>query len=129
MSKPWNAITMIPTLASLLLVLFEYLYPLNGTEKLLIYFFDLFVVVILLARDFYFRMRIRLEVKIYFIHWYEFPAMLPLFLLSAFPNNIQWIAFFRTARLYNLVSRLKNSESVLLGLFAAVIIIIVGAFA
>ena len=55
-------------------------------------------------------------------------SLLPLFLLSAFPYNIQWIAFFRTARLYNLVSRLWNSEIVLLGLFAAVIII-VGAFA
>jgi hypothetical protein len=54
--------------------------------------------------------------------------MIPLFLLSAFPYNIQWIAFFRTARLYNLVSRLGNSEIVLLGLFAAVIIIVV-AFA
>jgi voltage-gated potassium channel len=56
--------------------------------------------------------------------------MLPLFLLSAFPYNIQWIAFFRTTRLlYNLVSRLENSEIVLLRLFAAVIIIIVGALA
>jgi voltage-gated potassium channel len=51
-------------------------------------------------------------------------------LLSAFPYNIQWIAFFRTTGLlYNLVSRLGNSEIVLLRLFAAVIIIIVGALA
>jgi voltage-gated potassium channel len=50
--------------------------------------------------------------------------MLPLFLLSAFPYNIQWIAFFRTTwLLYNLVSRLENSEIVLLRLFAAVTII------
>ena len=128
MSKPWNAITAIPTLASLLLVLLDYLFPLNGTEKLLIYFFDLFVV-ILLARDFYFRIRESdRKLKFILIHWYEFPAMIPLFLLSAFPYDIQWIAFFRTARLYNLVSRLGNSEIVLLGLFAA-ITIIVGAFA
>ena len=54
--------------------------------------------------------------------------MIPLVLLSAFPYDIKWIAFFRTARLYTLVSRLGTSEIVLLGLFAAVTII-VGAFA
>ena len=49
MNKSWNAITAIPTLASLLLVLLDYLFPLDETIKLLIYIFDLFVV-ILLAR-------------------------------------------------------------------------------
>ena len=129
MNKSWNVIIAIPTLASLLLVLLNYLFPLNGTEKLLLYIFDLFVV-ILLARDFYFRIK-ESDHKLRFIliHWYEFPAMLPLVLLSVFPYyNIQFIAFFRTARLYNVVSRLGNSEIVLLGLFAAVTII-VGAYA
>jgi voltage-gated potassium channel len=93
-----------------------------------LYIFDLFVV-ILLARDFYFRIK-ESDHKLRFIliHWYEFPAIMPLVLLSALPYNIQWIAFFRTARLYNLVSRLAHSEIVLLGLFAAVTII-VGGFA
>ncbi|MGA7043862.1 MAG: hypothetical protein WBY71_09360, partial [Nitrososphaeraceae archaeon] len=128
MNKAWNAITAIPTLASLLLVLLDYLFPLNETEKLLIYIFDLFVV-ILLARDFYSRIK-ESDHKLRFIlsHWYEFPAMIPLVLLSAFPYDIRWIAFFRTARLYTLVSRLGTSEIVLLGLFVAVTII-VGAFA
>ena len=54
MKKPWNAITAIPTLASLMLVLLDYLFSLNETEKLLIYIFDLFVVM-LLVRDFYSR--------------------------------------------------------------------------
>jgi len=35
MNKAWNAITAIPTLASLLLVLLDYLFPLNETTKLL----------------------------------------------------------------------------------------------
>lgn len=129
MNKAWNVITAIPTLASLLLVLLDYLFPLNGTGKLLLYIFDLFVVM-LLARDFYFRIKESdRKLRFILIHWYEFPAMLPLVLLSVFPYyNIQFIAFFRTARLYNLVSQLGNSEIVLLGLFAAVTII-VGAFA
>ncbi|HZE77834.1 MAG TPA: potassium channel family protein [Nitrososphaeraceae archaeon] len=128
MNNHWNTITAIATLASLLLVLFDYLFPLNGTEKLLVYIFDGFVVV-LLARDFYFRIR-ESDKKLRFIliHWYEVPAMMPLFLLSAFPYNIKWVAFFRTARLYTLVSRLGNSEIVLLVLFVTVTII-VGAFA
>jgi voltage-gated potassium channel len=128
MNKPWNGITAILGLASLVLVLFVYLFPLNGTEKLLIYIFDL-IVVTLLARDFYSRIK-ESDHKLRFIliHWYEFAAMIPLVLLSAFPYDIKWIAFFRTARLYNLVSRLGNSEIILLGLFA-VITIIVGAFA
>lgn len=128
MNKAWNAITAIPTLASLLLVLLDYLFPLDETIKLLIYIFDLFVV-ILLARDFYSRIK-ESDHKLRFIlsHWYEFPAMIPLVLLSAFPYDIKWIAFFRTARLYTLVSRLGTSEIVLLGLFVAVTII-VGAFA
>ena len=127
-NKHWKAITAIPTLASLLLVLLDYLFPLNATEKLLVYIFDLFVV-ILLARDFCSRVK-QSHNKLRFIltHWYEFPAMMPLVLLSAFPYDIRWIAFFRTARLYTLVSRLGNSEIVLLGLFVTVTII-VGAFA
>jgi len=128
MNKAWNVITAIPTLTSLLLVLLDYLFSLNGTEKLLLYIFDLFVV-ILLARDFYFRIK-ESDRKLRFIlvHWYEFPAMMPLVLLSVVPYNIQWIAFFRTARLYSLVSQIGHSEIVMLGLFSAVTII-VGAFA
>jgi voltage-gated potassium channel len=128
MNKSWNAITAISTIASLLLVLLVYLFPLNGTEKLLISIFDLFVV-ILLARDFYSRIKESdHKLRYILIHWYEFLAMIPLVLLSAFPYDIRWIAFFRTVRLYNLVSRIGNSEIVLLGLFVAVSII-VGAFA
>jgi len=127
-NKHWKAITAIPTLASLLLVLLDYLFPLNGTERLLIYIFDLFVV-ILLAKDFYSRIK-ESDHKLRFIliHWYEFAAMIPLVLLSASPFDVRWIAFFRTVRLYNLVSLLGNSEIILLGLFAAVTII-VGAYA
>lgn len=128
MNKSWNTITAISTIASLLLVLLVYLFPLNGTEKLLISIFDLFVV-ILLARDFYSRIKESdHKLRYILIHWYEFLAMIPLVLLSAFPYDIRWIAFFRTVRLYNLVSRIGNSEIVLLGLFVAVSII-VGAFA
>ena len=128
MNNHWNTITAIATLASLLLILFDYLFPLNGTEKLLVYIFD-FLVVVLLPRDFYFRIRgSDKKLRFILIHWYEFPAMIPLFLLAAFPYDIRWVAFFRTARLYTLVSRLGNSEVVLLGLFATVTII-VGAFA
>jgi len=83
----------------------------------------------LLVRDFYSRIK-ESDHRLRFIltHWYEIPAMVPLGLLSVFPYDIKWIVFFRTARLYSLVSRIGNSEIVLLGSFAAITIIF-GAFA
>ncbi len=127
MNINWNVITAIPTLASLFLILLNYLFPLNGIEKLLVYIFDFFVV-ILLVKDYYQRFK-KSHNKLQFIlfHLYEFPAMIPLVLLVSFPFDIRWLAFFRTVRLYNLVSHLATSEIILLGSFV-IVTIIVGGF-
>ncbi len=128
MNKNWNIIAAIPTLASLFLILLNYLFPLTETEKLLLYIFDFFVV-ILLAKDYYQRLK-KSHNKLQFIlfHLYELPAMMPLILLVSFPFDVRWFAFFRIVRLYNLISHLAASEIILLGSFV-VITIIVGAFA
>jgi voltage-gated potassium channel len=127
MNRSWNVITAIPTLASLVIVLFAYLFPLNGIEKLVVYIFDV-IVVILLVRDFYSRFKeSQNKLKFILAHWYEFPAMIPLALLGSLPYDLSIIAFFRTVRLYNIVSQIGVSEIVLLGAFAAVTVI-VGAF-
>jgi voltage-gated potassium channel len=69
--------------ASVLFIGVDYLYSLPGYQQIGIYIFDLAVVVIL-AKEFYSRMKRSNEQKIKFLvkHVYEIPAMLPLFLFG-----------------------------------------------
>jgi voltage-gated potassium channel len=69
--------------ASVLFIGADYLYSLPGYQQIGIYIFDLAVVVIL-AKEFYSRMKRSNEKKIKFLvkHIYEIPAMLPLFLFG-----------------------------------------------
>ena len=86
------------------------------------------IVVSLLVHDFYSRFKeSQNKLKFILAHWYEFPAMIPVALYGSLPYNLSIIAFFRTVRLYNIVSQIGVSEIVLLGAFAAVTVI-VGAF-
>jgi voltage-gated potassium channel len=66
--------------ASVLFIGADYLYSLPGYQQIGIYIFDL-VVVVILAKEFYSRMKRSNEQKIKFLvkHVYEIPAMLPLF--------------------------------------------------
>ena len=69
--------------ASVLFIGADYLYSLPAYQQIGIYIFDLAVVVIL-AKEFYSRMKRSNEKKIKFLvkHIYEIPAMLPLFLFG-----------------------------------------------
>ena len=69
--------------SSVLFIGIDYLYSLPGYQQIGIYIFDLAVVVIL-AKEFYSRMKRSNEQKIKFLvkHVYEIPAMLPLFVFG-----------------------------------------------
>lgn len=128
----WNILIATFTIISLLIILLTIFYPFKDPQLLAIYIFDLLVTTFL-AIDFYFRIRTSPHKLRYVIgHWYELPAMIPLALLGgldalAVTHNpvlsFKLIAFFRVARLYNLVRYIKNNEVFLLTGMAAVTII------
>ena len=128
----WNILIATFTIISLLIILLTIFYPFKDPQLLAIYIFDL-LVTIFLAIDFYLRIRTSPHKLRYVIgHWYELPAMIPLALLGgldalAVTHNpvlsFKLMAFFRLARLYNLVRYIKNNEVFLLTGMAAVTII------
>ena len=122
----------ISTIASLILVFVDFIFPLTETERIYLRLFD-FIVVVILAVDFYARIRNSEDkLKYILIHLYEFPAMMPLLITgvgdaSSVLYYVRFIALFRLVRLYNIMSLLEGSELIMLaGL--SVISIIFGAF-
>jgi hypothetical protein len=68
----------ISTIASLILVFVDFIFPLTETQRIYLRLFD-FIVVVILAVDFYARIRNSEDkLKYILIHLYEFPAMMPL---------------------------------------------------
>jgi voltage-gated potassium channel len=128
----WNILIATFTIISLLIILLTIFYPFNDPQLLAIYIFDLLVTTFL-AIDFYLRIRTSPHKLRYVIrHWYELPAMIPLALLGGLDAlavtqnpvlSFKLIAFFRLARLYNLVRYIKGNEVILLTGMAAVTII------
>ena len=128
----WNILIATFTIISLLIILLTIFYPFKDPQLLAIYIFDLLLTTFLTI-DFYLRIRTSPYKLRYVIgHWYELPAMIPLALLGgldalAVTHNpvlsFKLIAFFRLARLYNLVRYIKNNEVFLLTGMAAVTII------
>jgi voltage-gated potassium channel len=122
----------VSTIASLILVFVDFIFPLTETQRISLRLFD-FIVVVILAVDFYARIRNSEDkLKYILIHLYEFPAMMPLLLTgtgdaSSVLYYVRFIALFRLVRLYNIMSLLEGSELIMLaGL--SVISIIFGAF-
>jgi voltage-gated potassium channel len=76
------------TATSVLVILFQYVYPLNPSQMLPIYLFD-FIVAVILALDFFFRMKSSKESRPRFLlkHCYEIPAMIPLFTFAVLENQ------------------------------------------
>ena len=119
----WNILIAAFTNISLIIILLTFVHPFNGHQLQLIYIFD-FVVTTFLAIDFYFRIRASPHKLRYVIsHWYEFPAMIPLVVFGGLDamvitNNpvlsFKLIAFFRLARLYNLVRYIRANDIFLL---------------
>jgi voltage-gated potassium channel len=128
----WNILIAVFTNISLIIILLTFVHPFNGHQLQLIYIFD-FVVTTFLAIDFYFRIRASPHKLRYVIsHWYEFPAMIPLVVFGGLDamvitNNpvlsFKLIAFFRLARLYNLVRYIRANDIFLLTGIAAITII------
>ena len=128
----WNILIATFTIISLLIILLTIFYPFRDPQLLGIYIFDLLVTTFL-AIDFYLRIRTSPHKLRYVIgHWYELPSMIPLALLGGLDTltvthnpvlSFKFIAFFRLARLYNLVRYIKNNEVFLLTGMAAVTVI------
>lgn len=130
-----NTTVAVMTVASIIIVFSEYLFPLDDKQIWAMYIFDLIVTFILIT-DFIFRLNSS-ENKLKFIisHWYEIPAMIPLIVYGTVDNTTfvqdtigtaRYLALFRLGRLYNLVFMIKGSEIILLSA-AAIVTIIFGA--
>jgi len=110
----------ISTIASLILVFVDFIFPLTETERIYLRLFD-FIVVVILAVDFYARIR-NSEDKLKYIlrHLYEFPAMMPLLITgvgdaSSVLYYLRFIALFRLVRLYNIMG--LSTISIIFGAF------------
>lgn len=93
--------------ASVVMILIDYLVPLDGGQKLFAYSFDGFVVAVM-AADFGRRLKSSDEGGRRFLlkHWYEIPAMIPLFALAALDAYViagVAIRGLRLIRLFRLV--------------------------
>jgi voltage-gated potassium channel len=119
--------------ASLVIILIDYFVPLSETQRLVVYFID-FIVVILLSVDYYVRLKASKEgFKFIFKHWYEIPAMLPLLLyavldtptiVGAAIRSLRLIALFRLFRLYRLLSYFESAQFIFLTLFSTVTVVL-----
>lgn len=127
MDKWLDIIVASLTVISLVIVLIDYILTLSAGQKIIIYLFDLGVV-ICLAWDFSNRIKDSPHRASYIIkHWYEFPAMLPLILytvvdtstlMGVIIHNLRFITFFRLIRLYNLLALIGGSEFIYLAGFS-----------
>lgn len=121
------------TIASVLVVFIDMIFPLTAIQELVLRTFDLAVVVIL-AVDFVARLRSSKNKRKFILrHLYEFPAMIPLFLTGTADSSsllyyVRLIALFRVIRLYNIMSYVDGSELIILASMSAVCIIF-GGFA
>ena len=131
-----NTTVAVLTVASIIIVFSEYLFPLDVEQIWAMYGFDL-VVSLILATDFAFRLKSSdKRLKFIIAHWYEFPAMIPLVvyatadstsLIHGTIGTVRYLALFRLVRLYNLAFMIKGSEIILLS-GVAIVTIIFGAF-
>lgn len=132
MNKLLDILVASLTVISLVIVLVDFILTLSTTQKLVVYLFDL-AVVICLAWDFSSRIRGSSHKTSYVLkHWYEFPAMLPLILytvvdtstlMGVIIHNLRFITFFRLIRLYNLLSFIGGSEFIYLAGFSVFTIV------
>jgi voltage-gated potassium channel len=92
------------TAASVLIILLQYILPLTQTQMQAIYIFD-FIVVVILAADFYNRLKESKQSSSIFIlkHWYEIPAMVPLIFFALFGGGGVIGAAFRFIRLFRVI--------------------------
>lgn len=99
------------TLISVIVIMYVYLAQPTGITLNIIYAFDL-IVVIILAFEFYYRMKESKEgAKFILKHAYELPAMIPLVVFGIFESEsavnvaLRGLRLIRLFRLINLASR------------------------
>lgn len=98
----WELFVSIITAASVGIIVLDYSYDFAPNEKLAVYIFDSIVVALLII-DFRRRMKESNEGYRYLLtHWYEIPAMLPIFVFDSFDQYMTIGAFLRTMRLIRL---------------------------
>ncbi|HTH22370.1 MAG TPA: ion channel [Nitrososphaeraceae archaeon] len=127
-----NIAIAVLTVASVIIVFVEYLFPLNVEQIWTMYGFDL-IVCIILAGDFAYRLKSsNTRLKFIIAHWYEFPAMIPLVVYATTDSTaiiqgtigtLRYLALFRLVRLYNLALMIKGSEIILLSAVATVTVV------
>jgi len=139
MGKKWRIFVDVLTALSVVAIIINYIYPnLSSLQKIEIYAFDLFVVVIL-AADFYNRSKksdLPLS-KFLLKHWYELPSMLPLILFSTFEQealigpavrSIRLLRLFRIIHLFfRTITIFEGSRFLFIMVFAFTSILL-GAF-
>ena len=119
MHKKFELFVTILAAVSVVVILLQYVLVLSANQLLAIYIFDL-VVVIILAVDFYIRMKASKEKYSTFIikHWYEIPAMIPL-LAFAFSENQSIVGAaarsFRLIRLFRIIHLFFRTMRILEG--------------
>ncbi len=136
-SKVELSILVLSTI-SVVVILFDYLYALDDSQKYAIYIFDAIVVVVL-AIDFHRRYKQSNEGRKFLLkHWYEIPAMMPLFalvtleaqgtlLVEATIRGFRLIRLFRIVHLFfRTTSLFKGSRFAEIIIFAAGVVIIGG---
>jgi voltage-gated potassium channel len=123
------------TAISVVVILIDHVYNLTESQRLAIYVFDS-IVVLILAIDFYKRMKSSNGTSTKFIlkHWYEIPAMIPIFvfdiaglqtLLGAGLRSVRLIRLFRLLQLFFRTTEIfRESKFLYLITFSAGAIII-----
>lgn len=102
--QKWRMFVDTITLISVILIAIDYIYPdIQGFEQILIYSFDLFVVITLVC-DFIHRYKISEMSFSKFIikHWYEIPSMMPLILFATIEQEYFLASALRSFRLFRL---------------------------
>lgn len=102
--EKWRIFVDVITILSVIFIVVDYSYPnINEYQKIFIYSYDLFVVVIL-GIDFYRRYKkSKLPFSKFILrHWYELPSMMPLILFSTLEHEYVFGTALRSIRLLRL---------------------------
>jgi len=120
-------------IASILLIMIDYVYKLDTTQRYSIFVFDLLVVSILIY-DFTKKLYVAKRKRRGFVikNCYEFPAMIPLIIYSFFDTHfavsvilrsLRFITLFRLVRLYHVLKYFEKNEFIYLAVFTGITII------
>jgi voltage-gated potassium channel len=128
------------TLVSVIAIIYQYLEQPTGVTLNIIYIFDL-IVVIILAFDFYYRMKESKEgTKFILKHAYELPAMIPLVVFGIFESEsivnvaLRSLRLIRLFRLITLASRItyilgRTGNRIIYTIVFSIIAVSIGAVA